>query len=176
MAVKINLEKIKIRKLVPADLKRAKEFQEYINSLIKENVMINLNKKRTLKEEREWLKDKLKKIKKKRVVLLIAEDNKKIVGISKVKLMPEKQSHVAEFGISIRKGYRGIGLGKKLMREILKLAKKELKPKMIRLSVFSENKIAQNLYRKFSFKEVARIPQQIKHKGKLIDEIIMIKK
>jgi ribosomal protein S18 acetylase RimI-like enzyme len=43
-----------------------------------------------------------------------------------------------------------MGLGECLMREILNLAEKELKPrpKIIRLSVFSTNKIAQNLYKK----------------------------
>jgi len=93
--------------------------------------------------------------------LLLAEDKNKIVGISSVELRKDRESHVGEFGISIRKEYRGIGLGKKLMKEVLKLAKRELKPKIIRLSVFSENKIAPNLYKKFGFKEVARIPKQI---------------
>ena len=61
------------------------------------------------------------------------------------------------------------------MTEILKEAEKELKPKIIRLSVFPENTIAQNLYKKFGFKKVARVPKQLEYKGKLTDEIIMIK-
>jgi len=165
MESKIDLKKIKIRKISQKDLKRAGEFQEYINSLIEEEAMILLNKKKTLREEREWLKSKLKNMRKKKEVLLLAEDKNKIVGISSVELRKDRESHVGEFGISIRKEYRGIGLGKKLMKEVLKLAKRELKPKIIRLSVFSENKIAQNLYKKFGFKEVARIPKQIQYKG-----------
>jgi len=172
-----DLKKIKIRKFLPEDLKKAREFQKFINSLIEEEAMILLKKKKSLKEEEEWLKEKLKNVKNKKQATLIAKDNNKIVGIANVRLKKDRQSHVGEFGILIRKGYRGIGLGKKLMAEVLKLAKKELtpKPKIIRLSVFDENKIAQNLYRKFNFRRVAKIPKQIEYKRKLTDEIIMIK-
>ncbi len=174
---KINLKRIKIRKISSNDLKKVREFQKYINSLIEEEVMILLNKKKSLKEEKDWLKEQLKSVKKKKQIVIVAEDKNKIVGIAEIRLRRERQNHVGEFGISVKKGYRGIGLGKKLMKEVLKLAKKELvpKPKIIRLSVFSENKIAQNLYKKFGFKKVAQIPKQIQYKGKLVDEVVMIK-
>ncbi|MGB9598674.1 MAG: GNAT family N-acetyltransferase, partial [Minisyncoccales bacterium] len=160
-----NEKKIKIRKISQSDLKKVKEFQEYINSLIEEEAMISLKTKKSRKEERNWLKEKLKNIKKKKEVMLLAEDKGKIVGVAAIYLKTERQSHVGEFGISVRKEYRGIGLGKKLTKEILKLAKKELKPKLkiVRLSVFSTNKIAQNLYKKFGFKMVAKIPKQIQY-------------
>lgn len=62
------------------------------------------------------------------------------------------------------------------MRETIKLAKKELKPKprIIRLSVFANNKPAIGLYRKIGFKKVASVPKQLQYKGRLIDEIIML--
>jgi len=63
------------------------------------------------------------------------------------------------------------------MKEILKLAKRKLKPKpkIILLSVFSTNNIAINLYKKFGFKKVAKIPKQFQYKGKLVDEIVMMR-
>ena len=63
------------------------------------------------------------------------------------------------------------------MSEIIKLAKKKLKPrlKFIRLGVYPNNKPALALYRKFGFKKAAKIPKQIQYKGKLLDEIIMLK-
>ena len=178
MIKKIDFGKIKIKTLSQNDLKKAKEFQEHINSLIEEEAMILLDQKQTLKEEQEWLKNELKNIKRKIQVMLIAQDGNKIVGISEIKLKRGKESHVGELGISVRKEYRGRGLGKKLMAEILKSAKKELKPKIkiVRLSVFPENKIAQNLYKKFGFKKVAVIPKQLQHQKELVDEIVMIKK
>ena len=80
------------------------------------------------------------------------------------------------FGITIRKNYRGMGLGNYLMKEIIKLAKKELKPrpKIVRLSVFSINKPAIKLYQKHSFKKVAKIPNQFDYKKKLISEVVML--
>jgi ribosomal protein S18 acetylase RimI-like enzyme len=42
------------------------------------------------------------------------------------------------------------------------------------LSVFSTNKPAIGLYKKYGFKTVTKIPKQIQYQGKLIDEIIML--
>jgi len=83
---------------------------------------------------------------------------------------------VAKANKKIISACRGVGMGKYLMAEVIKLAKRELKPKpeIIRLSVFSNNKPAISLYRKIGFKEVGRIPKQIQYQGKLVDEIIML--
>ncbi|MFN3301991.1 MAG: non-canonical purine NTP pyrophosphatase, partial [Patescibacteria group bacterium] len=98
MKILKSLSKIKIRKISLNDLKNAKKFQNYINSLIEEEAMILLNKKKSLKEEKEWLKSKLKNIKNKKEVILIAENKNKIVGISHVKLKKERQNHIGELG------------------------------------------------------------------------------
>lgn len=172
-----NLEigKIKIREITFSDLEKAEEFLNFFNSLIEEEAMICLNRKKTLEEEKEWLKRVLESIDKKEKVMLVAEDNNKIVGISEVTLEKGRKNHIAVFAISVRKEYRGIGLGEKLMSQVLELAEKKLKPKTFYLSVFANNKIAINLYKKLGFKKVAKIPKQLQYKGKLIDEIIMIK-
>jgi len=167
-------KKIKIRELSPKDLKRAKDFLEYINSLIEEEAKILFNKKLSLKEEKEWLKNTLERIRKKNSVFCVAEDGRKIVGTAQIAMGSKRKTHVGELAISVRKEYRGMGVGKCLMETLLRLAKKKLKPKIIRLSVFENNKIAQNFYKKFGFKKVAKIPKQIQYKGKIIDEVVMI--
>lgn len=169
-------KKIIIRSLSTKDLRQVKKFQIFINSLIKEDVQIKINKKKSLKEELDWLKEHLVKIKKKKAVFLVAEYNNEIVGSTGIDLNRGKKEHVGEFGITIRKDYRGVGLGKYLMGEVIKLARTKLKPKtwIIRLSVFATNKPAIRLYERCGFKIVAKIPKQVKHKGKLIDEIIML--
>jgi ribosomal protein S18 acetylase RimI-like enzyme len=169
-------KKIIIRKISRKDLKNARNFLDFINSFIAEDAKILINKKLSLKEEKEWLGECLKKLKRKKEVKLMAEHNGIIVGLTGIDSGRWRESHVGNFGITIRKGYRGIGLGKYLMEEIIKLAKKELKPrlKIIRLSVYSNNKLAIALYKKYGFKGVAKIPKQIQYKEKLVDEIIML--
>lgn len=175
-AKKINNKEIIIRHLSKKDLKQVKKFQTFINSLVKEDVQIKINKKKSLKEELNWLKEHLNKIKKHKAVFLVAEYNTAIIGSTGIDLNRGKKEHVGEFGITIHQDYRGVGLGKYLMGEVIKLAKRQLKPKpkIIRLSVFSTNKPAISLYKKMGFKIVAKIPEQINYKGKLIDEIIML--
>ena len=177
MTIKIfGGKKIQIRKLSKNDLRNVKKFQDFINVLIGENAQIRANRKLSLKQEKYFMESNLRKIKNQRMVSLLAEYNNKIVGATGINLSEGREGHVGNLGTMIRQGYRGIGLGKCLMSEILKLAKKELKPKpkIIRLSVFPTNKPAIALYKKFGFRKVARIPEQIQYKGKLIDEIIMI--
>jgi len=170
-------KKIKIREFSRNDLKRPKEFQDYINSLVEEDALILINKKFSLEEEKKYLKKELKKIKSGKQIKVIAEENNLIVGVSEIFIYSYRKSHIGELGISIRKGYRGIGLGTYLIKKVIKLAKKRLKPKLkiIRLGVFPPNKPALALYKKLGFKKVAKIPKHIQYKGKLIDEIIMIK-
>lgn len=168
-------KKIKIEKLSRKDLENTREFKNFINSLVKEKAQILINKKFSLKEEKNWLKEQLKKNNKHKTVILIAKSNNIIVGTTEISLGGWRQDHIGELGISIKKDYRGMGLGKYLMTETIKLAKKELKLKFIKLSVFSTNKPAIEFYKKYGFKTVAIIPKQIKYGGKLVDEIIMLK-
>ena len=170
-------KKIVIRQIRDNDIANAKKFQNYINSLIAEEAMILMNKKFSLKEERKAVEGFLKNSRQKNKVLIIAEHNNQIVGLTDISLDRHRRNHIGIFGISIRAGYRGNGLGKHIMEEVIKLAKKELnpKPKMIQLEVYANNKPAIGLYKKMGFKQVAKLPKQIQHRGKLIDELVMIK-
>jgi len=177
MKIKIfDGKKVAIRPFAKNDLRRAKMFQDFVNSLVEEDAMISENRKLTKKEEAKWLKDRLDQIKNHKVVFLIAEHKSALVGSAEIGLRRGREDHVGILGISTRRDYRRIGLGKYLMKEIIKLAKKELrpKPKIIRLSVFPTNKPAIKLYQKFGFKKTAVIHDQLKYKGKLYDEIIML--
>lgn len=171
-----NGKEIKIRKISTRDLKHVKKFQEFINSLIKEDAKIATNEKMSFDKEKKWLKVVLKNVKSQKQVFLFAKYNGEVVGTSSIALNRGRKSHIGELGITIRNGYRGVGLGNYLMGEVLKLSKKELKPKpkMIRLSVFLNNKPAIALYKKYGFKIVSEIPNQIRYKGKLISELIML--
>ncbi len=173
----LNKKEIKIRRLEDKDLKDVSKFLDYINSLIEEGAKIFIKNKKTIKEEREYLKEKLKNIKNKKDIVLIAKHNEKIIGMAHVGLLAEKQDHIGTFGIGVIKEYRGFGIGLHLSNKVINLAKKELKNlKFIQLNAFSNNKPAINLYKKIGFKIVAVLPKQVQDKKKLVDEIVMIKK
>lgn len=167
-------KKIIIREFQKSDLRIAKKFQEHINSLVEEDAKLAVNKKLTLKEEKDFLSEIATGYKNKTAVYIVAEHNGKIIGGTGIDLGKWRNSHVAHFGISIRRGYRRIGLGKYLMGEAISLAKKKLKPKIIKLEVFANNKPAISLYKKMGFKKVAKIPKQRQYKEKLIAEIVML--
>lgn len=169
------LDEITIRELSFLDFDRAELFQQLINEVIEENAEITLNRYKTLREEQAFLSAELSLIQKGLAVYLVAEHGSRPVGVCSVELGMEKKNHVAEIGIIIKQGYRGIGLGAKLMKETMKLAQERLKPKMFRLSVFATNERAIKLYNRLGFKEVARVPGQFAHNNRFVDEIIMIK-
>jgi len=169
-------KKLTITPLSAKDLKCAKEYADFINSLIKEDAKILMNELQTVKQEKNWTIAAVKDVKNRKKVYLIARDGNKIVGNTSVELGRCKQNHIGKFGIAIRKEYRGIGLGKFLMAEVLNLAKKKMPGiRLFRLEVFKNNKSGMALYKKMGFKTIARVPKHIQYKGRLIAEYIMIK-
>lgn len=173
--MKIQDKEITIRKLAPKDINHPEKFQKHINSFLKEDAMLLLKTKKGRKEEIEWLRGRIKEVKQHKTVYLIAEINGEIIGACHVALFRERMDHIAGFGIAVKQGFRGFGLGKYLMESIIKMAKTELKPKpkIIELEVYECNKPAIALYKKMGFKQVAKVPNRIQYKGKLITEIIM---
>ena len=152
-----------------------KDLLNHVNSLVEENALILIDKKVSKKEELEWITKQLKKIETNQSVALVAEVDGKVVGMCDVEKLKYKKKHVGSLGIAIRKEYRGLGIGYNLMKTTIELAKKELKLKIITLSVFENNKIALKLYKQLGFKVCGRCPKFLKHKGKFWDELIMYK-
>ncbi len=167
-------KKIIIRKLSGKDIKIVKKFQDFINSFIEEEAQLLWKKKFSLREEKVWLESQLKEVKNNKKVYLVAENNSIIVGSTEVGVGVGRNDHVGILHIAVKNGYRRFGLGTYLMKEIIKLAKKRLKVKIIKIPVFATNKPAIGLYKYFRFKRVARVPKQLQYKGKLVDEIIML--
>ncbi|MDD5146678.1 MAG: GNAT family N-acetyltransferase [Candidatus Pacebacteria bacterium] len=168
-------KKLLIRQLSLKDLRQPEKLCDFVNSLVDEDAKILANSHKVEKDELAWLRGELLKMKEKRGIRLFVEYNGQIVANTGVALRRERESHIGELGISIRDGFRGIGLGSYLIGEIIKMAKQGLKPppKIIELGVFENNKAALHVYRKAGFREVARIPNRIQYKGQLITEIIM---
>ncbi|MBI3069917.1 MAG: GNAT family N-acetyltransferase, partial [Candidatus Levybacteria bacterium] len=150
----------------------------YINKLSKEQTFILFQREEiAFKDEEEYLGKMLEKIEKKKAVQLLVFSNNKLVGISEISMKDKAIAHEGVFGISVLEEYRGEGIGKKLMEQVLKEAKKSLPQlRIVTLGVFENNLSALKMYEKFSFREFGKLPEGILHKGKYIDHIYMYKK
>lgn len=174
----LNGKEFLIRRLEEGRSNRPRKFARFINDLVADpEAMILTKSKQTLDDERAWLHGSIAAIKTSNMVTLVAEADNVIVGLASVSNRPARADHVAEFGISVKRGYRGIGLGSALLSRSIEAAKQDLKPQpiMIRLSAFNVNTKAISLYKRYGFEIVAQIPSQFIFNGEFVDEIVMIK-
>ncbi len=157
-------------------LSDAKAAMKFINSVVKEGAFIARTKPLTLKKQKGKLQDITRGIKEKKEVRFFAFHDNQIIGFCGVsKIEYPVQSHVANTGIMLAKDYRGIGLGKFIMELVMREAKRKLRLKIIKLTVFAANKSAIKLYKSLGFKESGRIPKAFNHRNKYYDEITMYK-
>jgi putative acetyltransferase len=96
-------------------------------------------------------------------------------GIANLYLQPyQKMSHQCLFAIIVDEKYRGKGIGAKLLRELMTLAKERFKLEFIHLEVYQGNP-AINLYKRLGFKEYGVHRRFMKDQGRYIDKILMQK-
>ena len=94
-------------------------------------------------------------------------------GISRVADLM-KYRHRGEFGISVKKKAWGLGVGRKMIEELLEQAK-NTGFEQIELTVFEDNQRAISLYEKMGFVRIGRIPRAYKLKdNRYWDEIWMV--
>lgn len=148
---------------------------DYINSLSKEKTFVSFQgEQQTPEDEKKYLDERLKRIGNAQTVQLLAFSDNKLIGIASIDLGERVSKHVGNFGISVAKDFRNLGVGSLLIENILKEAKRYLPNlKIITLSVFGNNPIALKMYQKFGFRQYGRLPKAIWHRGRLVDRIYM---
>jgi len=98
------------------------EVMDALNSVIREGKYLFMNTEITdMDEEQRWYV----RGEEEGMRYLVARVNGKVVGGASFHPHSEKRAHVAEFGIFIIDGYRELGLGTALTKELLETAKKE---------------------------------------------------
>lgn len=149
----------------------------FINEVSRERTFIRYQgEEETLKSETRYLKLKLKAIRNKKSVQLLAFFNNKLVGESEIHMMDKTEKHIGIFGITVKKDFRGEGLGKLLMGLVLKEAKEKIPEiKIATLDVYSTNDIARSLYKKMGFVEYGLLPNGVSRNGKFEDVVLMYK-
>jgi L-amino acid N-acyltransferase YncA len=145
---------------------------DFINSLVEEGAEILRDTNVTREEEADWLGSRLARIEKRQLIGVVAEVNGKMIANSEVEKRSSFMSHMGYLGIAIRKGYRGIGIGSRLIQTLINESK-VMGLEILVLDVFDVNQPAKALYKKMGFKEVGRIPKGIHKNGKYMDLIRM---
>ncbi|MDF2885244.1 MAG: acetyltransferase [Clostridiaceae bacterium] len=112
-----------------------------------------------------------------REIIIIAEVNGIVVGWLEFESQALKKiSHTGSFGIMIHKDYRGMGIGRMLVNELLDWAEKNSFIEKVSLGVFSTNHRAISLYKSMGFEEEGRKIKEIRmNENEYIDDILMYK-
>ncbi|QTC41533.1 GNAT family N-acetyltransferase [Bacillus sp. V3] len=130
--------------------------------------------KKPLKEEKERIQSILDNIKE---TLIVAEVNGIVVGSIEFRSQTRKRlSHTGSVSMSISKNYRGMGIGKSLLKALLDWAEENPLIEKVSLGVFSTNQRAISLYKQMGFLEEGRLIKEYKlHHGEYIDDVLMYK-
>jgi RimJ/RimL family protein N-acetyltransferase len=146
-----------------------------INSLVDEKAEIYITQKFTREAEAEWLLTVLSRLEKDEQFFLVAEVDKKVVALSDFQVKGGDEEHrVGAFGIIVRNGYRGLGIGTEIMKTLLKQAA-FFGLRTVTVNAFAANKRAIHVYEKVGFVQSGIIPKKHFREGRFIDEIILTK-
>ncbi len=108
-------------------------------------------------------------------ILLIAEYDNQILGnIDLTGNRRKMMEHTAVVGMGILQEWRNSGLGTALLSSAIEWAKLNSALELVWLQVYTENKIAINLYRKIGFKEKGIIKNFFKQEGRYFDNLTMV--
>jgi RimJ/RimL family protein N-acetyltransferase len=111
-------------------------------------------------------------------VYRVAVVDGEIIGIincqGKTRMMaPQLVRHVAELGISVRKDWRGKGVGRALMENVIAWAKETGFITRLQLEVYTSNTVAIRLYEWLGFVHEGCRKHAIRREGKYIDNYTM---
>ncbi|MCL5408203.1 MAG: GNAT family N-acetyltransferase [Candidatus Thermoplasmatota archaeon] len=135
--------------------------------------IIFYQKKPDYESEVEWFSALYRRVKEGNALAVVAEEDGKIVGLCDAhRLRPGSEiSHAAVLGITIKKEYRGRGLGFRMIQKVIELSRGKFE--MLKLEVFSVNSVAMNLYRRLGFVEYGMLPGAIKRGNVYFDSVHM---
>jgi len=126
----------------------------------------------TPEQEKQWIEDSLQNPDK---LILVAAKEEEIVGL--LDFAPKtkrKNAHTGEFGVSVRSGFQGMGIGRMLVESLIRWAKDNQHIEKVFLNVMATNLRAIELYKKLGFQEEGRHIRAIKQlNGDYVDLIQM---
>jgi len=155
----------------------ARAMVKMVNSVRDEAQYLGMWHHETVKSERKYLSARLQDLRKDRGVFLLVEVHGQLVGNSVIRpLERDSSKHIGTFGIMLKEEFTGIGIGTRLARKTLSLAKKETRFKLIQSNFVSKNKRSYRLHKKLGFKRYGKFPNSNRSKdGTYYDKIYVFK-
>ncbi len=165
---------VEIRSVCMADVR---PMHAYINELSRERTFITYQgEKVSLAEERAFIKGQLKKIREKKEVQLMVRSHGELIATSAIEMGVRTNRHVGSLGISVKKTFRGSGVGSLLLKIIIEETRRAIpRLEIVTLDVHAPNTLAITLYKKFGFKQYGSLPRGIKLPRGYRDEVFMYK-
>jgi len=165
--------------LRPLALRDIESCLVFANTLVKERRVnldigvVSFERRVTRKEEMRFLRTIVREVAGKNAVSVSAFVGWKLVGNCDVRRRKTKdEHHCGVLGIAILDGYRGVGIGERMMAEALARAR-AVGIWLVELSVFANNAVAVHLYEKMGFLRAGLIPGKILRGERSYDEITM---
>ncbi len=162
------MSEIQVRPARPAD---AGAIADIYNQGIEDRVATLETDLRTPDERRQWLAARSP-----RHPVIVAEAGVQVVGWGSLNVFNPRRAYdyVADFSVYVERGWRGKGVGNRLLTRLIELGR-ELGYHKLVLSAFPWNTGGMTLYEKLGFRTVGIYKEQGKLDGKWVDTIIMEK-
>jgi L-phenylalanine/L-methionine N-acetyltransferase len=106
-------------------------------------------------------------------VAIAAELGGALVGHVELNVNGGRRAHSARIGIGVHDDWQGLGIGSRLLAELIDVAHNWLGLRRLELDVFTDNAAALALYRKFGFEIEATYRGRVLREGKLVDAYLM---
>jgi ribosomal protein S18 acetylase RimI-like enzyme len=165
-----------LRNLANSDVEAMLKFANLLVREKRKNREIGVasfDRRLTRKEETEFVRASADLARKKQGVSTVALVGGRVVGECSLRRRgPSDLRHTGVLGIVVLDGFRGMGIGEALMKEVLRKARR-IGVWLVELEVVSGNAPAVHLYEKMGFRKVGVIPNKLLRDGKNKDMVVM---
>ena len=170
---------VTLRPVQPNDLDK---LLVYINSLVQEKqqdkrtrLFTGFEDKFSRRMESRYLDETLAGIQSGKIINLAAEIDGRIVANGEIERGSYKETeHYGRLGLTIIPEFRGRGLGREMVRALLREARRR-RLKRVQVEFLATNSAAVRTYRKAGFKKAGLLPGKVFRNGELIDSLIMVR-
>ena len=164
----------------PLTLEDSERSREYINQISAEDTFISFSGEQlTAEQELKYIQDSIASMNEGNSLHLLAEFEGKVVAACdarRVLGLKTRSAHIAQFGLTVAREFRGEGLGEAIFRLAIDLIPTYLPNiRLLKLGVFSPNQAGVALYKKLGFTQYGVLPGGILYRGKFVDHILMCK-